>query len=173
MSEDRIREQAEAIAAALPGLMRQLFTLEARDPARDLPVGQLRVCALLQDGPRSMTSLSRELRISVSAITQIADRLERARIVDRVPDPCDRRVRGLRLTAHGVRIMRRRQQGRIERIEEALRAMAPRARGEVVAAMRALLNAAAATAPAQRGDAHSDEDRPVVRGDRDTRKDSR
>jgi DNA-binding MarR family transcriptional regulator len=168
VSEDRIREQAETIAAALPGLMRQLFTLEARDPAKDLPVGQLRVCAVLQGGLRSMTSLSRELRISVSAITQIADRLERARIVERVPDPRDRRVRGLRLTAHGLRIMRRRQEGRIERIEEGLREMSPGARGEVVAAMLALLNAAAAGAR-HAGDAQSNEDRPVARRPRHER----
>jgi DNA-binding MarR family transcriptional regulator len=181
MNEDRIRDQARAIAAALPALMRQLSALPARDPARDLPVGQLRVCAVLQDGLRSMTSLSRELSISVSAITQIADRLERARIVERIPDSSDRRVRSLRLTGRGLAMMRRRREGRVERIEEALRTLAPGARGRVATAMRTLLSAATATA-ADAGDTRSSErrllrrhreHRPPGEGDRHTRKDNR
>jgi DNA-binding MarR family transcriptional regulator len=170
MSENRIREQATAIADVLPGLIRRLFTLEARDPARELPVGQLRVCALLQDGLQSMTSLSHQLHISVSAITQIADRLERARIVERVPDPSDRRVRCLRLTPRGARMMRRRQLRRIQRIEDALRAMAPQARGRAVAAMRELLDAATTAAP-DAVDTYSNGSRAAGRGGGGARKD--
>ena len=45
-----------------------------------------------------MSSLGRELGVSLSAITQIADRLERAGLVTRVAKGGDRRVRRLELT---------------------------------------------------------------------------
>ena len=47
------------------------------DPADDLPLAQLRVCSLLVGGDRSISCLSRELGITMSATTQLADRLER------------------------------------------------------------------------------------------------
>ena len=46
--------------------------------AAELPLAQLRVCGVLCDGPRPMSAVSRELGVSLSAMTQIADRLERA-----------------------------------------------------------------------------------------------
>jgi len=69
-------EQARAITACLPAVMRQLFTFED-DPIEELPLAQLRICSLLYGEPRSMSALSRELGVSLSAITQVADRLER------------------------------------------------------------------------------------------------
>ena len=39
---------------------------------------QLRICNLLDEGPRAVSALARELSIAVSAVTQIADRLESA-----------------------------------------------------------------------------------------------
>ena len=84
--EDSIKlEEANKIASLLPALMRQLFTLDD-DLAVDLPLAQLRVCASLQDGPLPMSALSRELGVTLSAMTQIADRLERANLVSRVAE---------------------------------------------------------------------------------------
>ena len=93
MSDEVIAEQAAAIVAALPKLMRQLFTLDVDDPVLELPVAQLRVCSILHEGPRTMSALSRELGISVSATCQPADRLERANMVERVAQTQDRRVK--------------------------------------------------------------------------------
>jgi len=53
------------------------------DPAVELPLAQLKVCSLLYGGPLSMSAWA-ELGVSLSAMTQIADRLERARLVKRV-----------------------------------------------------------------------------------------
>src|SRR5262245_13251689 len=67
------RRQARELSSLLLGLTRELLVVE--DATVDLPLRQLRVCALLFDGPRSMSSLSRELNVSLSATTQLADRL--------------------------------------------------------------------------------------------------
>src|SRR5689334_11469103 len=53
------------------------------DPAGELPLRQFRVCLALYQEPRSMSQLGRELQFSLSAMTQIADRLERAGMVTR------------------------------------------------------------------------------------------
>ena len=113
MGEGTIREQSEAVVTLLGRCMRRLFTLEADDPAVDLPVAQLRVCAVLIDGPHTMGSIARELGISHSATTQIADRLERAGMVERVAGSGDRRCKSLRMTPHGIEWMRSRRESRI------------------------------------------------------------
>src|SRR5438128_8143690 len=89
-------EQAAQLECLLPKLMRRLFTLQ--DAVSQLPLAQLRLCTILQGGPRPMSVLGEELSISVSAVTQIADRLERAGLVERVSEAEDRRMRRLRLT---------------------------------------------------------------------------
>ena len=48
-----------------------------------------------------MSALSREFGVSLSAMTRIADRLERARLVKRVAEGGDRRIRHLQLTPRG------------------------------------------------------------------------
>src|SRR5437016_5986269 len=121
--------------------MRRLF---ARDPnllTEQLPVAQLRVCSILQDGPRTMTALSEELGISVSAITQIAIRLERIRFVERVVHERDRRMRLLRLTEYGAETMRYRRELRVRSAAKHLESLSPADREELLAALRALLDA--------------------------------
>jgi DNA-binding MarR family transcriptional regulator len=86
MTDETLQEQAEKLECLLPRLMRRLFTLEIDHPAMELPLAQLRMSLILQGGPRSISSLSEEMSISVSATTQIADRLERAGMVARVSD---------------------------------------------------------------------------------------
>ena len=78
MSEELLLVQAGKLESLLPTLMRRLFTLDPSHPANDLPLAQLRVCTILQAGPRTVSAIGEELRISVSAATQIADRLEKA-----------------------------------------------------------------------------------------------
>lgn len=68
-------DEAKRMTELLMSLMRDIFAVD--DQASELPMRQLRVCAMLYEGSRSMSSLSRELGVSLSAMTQIADRLER------------------------------------------------------------------------------------------------
>jgi DNA-binding MarR family transcriptional regulator len=155
MAETTLIEQAGTIAALFPALLRQLFTLK-RDRAAELPLAQLRVCGILSDGPRPMSKLSRELRVSLSALTQIADRLERAHLVKRVSQRSDRRIKCLQLTRQGATLMRKRDEARVERLVAVLGRLSPQVRQDVVGALETLHTActaalAAETAPKANG----------------------
>jgi DNA-binding MarR family transcriptional regulator len=136
-------EQARAAAASLLVLTREIF-VPGHDLASELPVGQLRVCGLLHGGPRPMSALSRELGVSLSAMTQIADRLERAELVRREAEGPDRRVRCLKLTERGEAIMRQREAARVRRVRAVLEHLSPHARGEALAALEMLASASQA-----------------------------
>lgn len=140
MGNRQLREQAEAISSLLPALMRQLLNGQM-DPAGGLPLRQLRVCAILQEGPRPMTWLSRSLGISLSATTQIADRLERAGLVRRVAQPSDRRIRWLQLTERAESMMRQRNEVRVRRVRAAIEQLPAEARSEILAALERLMAA--------------------------------
>jgi DNA-binding MarR family transcriptional regulator len=90
------------------------------DAALDIPLRQFRVCATLFEGPRSMKELSVELGVSQSAITQIADRLEAAGLVRRGAPGDDRRVKNLELTPRARKVLREREEQRIDRVREIL-----------------------------------------------------
>jgi DNA-binding MarR family transcriptional regulator len=137
-------EEAEVVADSLRQLMRHLSAGQ-EDPAVELPLAQLRVCSVLSGGPLSMSALGRELGVSLSAMTQIADRLERARLVNRVNQGADRRVRLLQLTEHGEKMMLLHQEVRIRRISTVLEHLTPKTRKEVTAALQNLIRAAVAT----------------------------
>jgi DNA-binding MarR family transcriptional regulator len=132
--------EAKMIAALLPAIMRQLFTVDDH-LAAELPLAQLRVCVILNDGPHPMSALGRELGVSLSAMTQIADRLERAKMVKRVFQGNDRRVRCLQLTPHGKQIMQHREAGRVERVSAVLRHLPANSRSKVLATLESLTRA--------------------------------
>jgi DNA-binding MarR family transcriptional regulator len=142
VSDNTLRQQAEQLAAALPRMRRYLFGYDEEDLALGLTVAQLRMCILLADEPGPMSSLSRELGISLSAVTQIADRLERAGLAERTADEGDRRVRNLRLTARGVAMMRQRRERRVRRILQVLRSLSPEQRQKILDAVQLLAQAA-------------------------------
>ena len=135
-------DQAAELECLLPMLMRRLFSLQAVHPVSELPLAQLNVCTILQGGPRSMTQLGEELSISVSAVTQIADRLERSGLVERVTEADDRRMKLLRLTDCGAKLMRDRREMRIQRVSEVLERLSPDDRANALRGIQALLDAA-------------------------------
>ncbi len=137
-------EQAKSLAALLPALMRQLMA-GVEDPAADLPLAQLRVCSILCSGSRSMSALSRELAVSLSAMTQIADRLERAKLVRRVSKGTDRRIRCLELAERGEKIMRSHEDVRVKRVQAVLEHLDPTARDEALSTFESLIAACEAT----------------------------
>lgn len=139
--EPSLRSQAAELEQLLPALMRALFSLDPDHPVAELPIGQLRVCTVLQHGPRSMSHLGEELGITLSAITQMADRLERAGLVERIAGTGDRRVKELRLTSYGERAMRERRHGRVSRVSAVLSHLAPAERESALCAIEALLEA--------------------------------
>jgi DNA-binding MarR family transcriptional regulator len=145
--QEEIEEQASQLECLLPKLMRKLFTLDQNHPVADLPLAQLRVCMILQAGPKAMSTLSEELGISVSAVTQIADRLEKAGLVERISETDDRRMKKLQMTVQGAQSMKARRETRVRRANQALETLTPAARAMVLESVRILLNASIATAP--------------------------
>lgn len=125
----------------MPALNRQLFTTD--HPLADLPLAQLRLCTLLlHEGRRTMSQIGEDLGISVSAVTQMADRLEKAGMVERVAEPGgDRRTRHLQLTRHGDDLMRSRREERRRRAGDVLRHLPPEKRTAISEALDALLEA--------------------------------
>jgi DNA-binding MarR family transcriptional regulator len=144
MGETIALRQARAVASLMPALIRMLSTF-GRDPAADLPLAQLRVCVILRDGPHSMSALGREFGVSLSAMTRIADRLERAHLVKRVAGDKDRRVRRLQLTPRGEKIMRDRDEARMRSVSAMLARLPHKARKEVQTTLETLMNACTIT----------------------------
>jgi len=140
MDDSVTLQQAKTIAAILPVLMRRLAGPNDNLAAK-LPLTQLKVCSALFRGRRRMSGLSRELGVSLSSLTQIADRLESAGLVKRVAHGADRRVRYLQLTARGEGLIRLREDGRVRRTQAVLEHLPPKSRGEVVAALETLARA--------------------------------
>lgn len=133
--------QARQLDASLLAFAREVMTHD--DAASEMPLRQFRVCMELVGGARSMSALSRELGVSLSAMTQIANRLERGGLVTRGFEDTDRRVRQLTLTPRARRMLRVRQESRISRIATVLERMSPVARAEALSALEALRVAAA------------------------------
>ena len=139
-----VQAQARELDAILMALGRQI--LKDNDPVGELPLRQLRVCMMLWAGSRAMSDLSRELGVTLSAMTQIANRLERAGMVTRGFETTDRRVRQLSLTPRAQRMLHVRQESRISRIATVLDRIEPVARGKALAALDALRSVAEASA---------------------------
>jgi DNA-binding MarR family transcriptional regulator len=75
-----------------------------RDLARtyDVALGDVHALRVLRDlGEVPISRLSLALSIRPSSATNLVDRLEEARLVERGADPADRRVTTVRLTARG------------------------------------------------------------------------
>ncbi len=154
MSQEDLHEIAEAVAGLFPRLARGLSSAE-KDLADDLPLAQLRLCGMLCEGSQPMSALSHALGVSLSALTQIADRLERARLVKRVSEENDRRVRCLQLTAQGEKMMHHRREVRIHRTMTVLEHLAAPQRKALLASLEILADACSAVYAAEHaGDRH-------------------
>jgi DNA-binding MarR family transcriptional regulator len=70
-------------------------------------IAWLMALRVLADAPgRRVQDLAEHIDISPGGASKLVDRLVCARLVDREPDPADRRVSRLRLTASGRRVVR-------------------------------------------------------------------
>jgi DNA-binding MarR family transcriptional regulator len=158
MYQPELMQIAESLTGLLPRLVRGLSSPGVSKPGKkelvdDLPLAQLRLCGMLGEGPRAMSVLSRELGVSLSALTQTADRLERVRLVKRTSADEDRRVRCLQLTPRGERMMRKRRDARLRSNLAVLEQLSASERQLVHTAMETLVSACAraeCVPPAQR-----------------------
>jgi DNA-binding MarR family transcriptional regulator len=71
-------------------------------PDPDLTMSQFRTLILLSRGSQRMSTIATFLETSLSSATSLVDRLVSKRLVERVPDPSDRRVVLCELTSLGA-----------------------------------------------------------------------
>jgi DNA-binding MarR family transcriptional regulator len=83
------RQRASASLADLPGG----------------PRGYLVLSSVAQDLPPSQLALAQQLAVDKTAMTYLLDDLEHAGLVERRPDPADRRQRQIVITANGRRAL--------------------------------------------------------------------
>ena len=88
-------------------LMRSIVFDAEQNPELDvLPLAQLRLLWTVRGFPNgTMKDCSERLMVSQSTVTQLADRLVKRGLIERHPDPQDRRVIRLRMSAYGVTLM--------------------------------------------------------------------
>jgi DNA-binding MarR family transcriptional regulator len=72
------------------------------------------------DAPVSMRAFAEELSCDPSNVTGLVDRAERLGLVERVPDPSDRRVRILKLTIKGRQLRTRVNREVTQKLTDAL-----------------------------------------------------
>lgn len=147
--DTEIAEQAALLERNLPACMRQIFAIDPSHPLADLPFGQYRLCILLfREGKRTMSQVSEDLGISVSAVTQMADRLEKSGLVERQAEPGgDRRTRFLQLTDYGQSLMDSRTQIRLKRATTVLSQLTAEQRQAVLESIDILRNASKSLPP--------------------------
>ncbi len=100
-SVDRRSSQLDDIAEALPqrsAALSRLFLTRTSVCVSRTEVGVLRT---LSDGPRRITELATEERVTQPAITLLVNRLEERGWVRRIPDPSDGRAVLVSLTSVG------------------------------------------------------------------------
>jgi DNA-binding MarR family transcriptional regulator len=144
-SDHRSRPSTSAreVHFALLGFGRKLLTVD--DPTLDLPVRQLKVCLALLRRTCSMSEISREIGLSPSAVTQVADRLVRRGLVERAFQDEDRRVRKLKLTTKGLHLMRSHEEKQLRRIAAALASLSERELEQMLQGLEILTRSCAAT----------------------------
>ena len=142
------RERAIKLEGLLPRVTRTLFKPVGEDPLVELPVGQMRMMRLLGNRSWTPSSLGEELGLSVSAVTQMANRLDMIGLVSRVEDPTDRRVKHLTLTPLGVELMKSRQDRRVRLLESALVHMEEDRQEDLIKFLEEVLDASAKAAEA-------------------------
>jgi len=105
----------------------QAYAVEARDAVADVPGGLrgYQVLVAVADGcPGTQLELGQQLGIDRSVMTNVLDVIEAAKLVERRPDPADRRARRITITTKGQRV-RATAGERLTKTEDAILAPLP------------------------------------------------
>ncbi|GAC1646916.1 MAG: hypothetical protein NVS4B8_19390 [Herpetosiphon sp.] len=89
------------LLALLPLLNRIVATEVRREAGEETTMPQFRVLAYLSEGPRTLSTLAKQRRVSLQAMSELVQILVERGWVIRCPDPNDRRQSLLELTTHG------------------------------------------------------------------------
>ncbi|MDN5750917.1 MAG: MarR family winged helix-turn-helix transcriptional regulator [Pseudonocardia sp.] len=97
-------EEQESLAEAFWSVARQLrhLTRETLAPWDVTPSQSRAMGVLHRHGTMRLRELAEHLRIAPRSATEVVDGLESRDVVERLPDPHDRRATLVRLTPHGV-----------------------------------------------------------------------
>ena len=136
-----IKDQAEELEQLLPILMRTLHKPDPDDPLTELTMPQIRIMRLINFEPRTASSLGEELGLSVSAVTQMANRMEAAGLLERHDNKGDKRVKPLCVTEYGRELMQRRHNRRVSQAEESLAILSDEERLNFLAALSHFVSA--------------------------------
>ena len=96
------------------------------------------LATLERTGPRRLTTLAAYEGVTQPAMTQLVDRLQGMRLLERTRDPADGRVVQVRLTGEGLALLARRRAVRAERVAELLRRLSPGEQALLTAALPAM-----------------------------------
>ncbi|WP_432942544.1 MarR family winged helix-turn-helix transcriptional regulator [Kribbella sp. CA-253562] len=120
-------------------LVQLMHTLQDLYAETSRPLGltpqQAHLLCVLLAGPFGMTELSRIMSIERSSLTSMVDRLERRELVQRQPDPADRRACRIALTTSGTKLADEAHSAYTDRIGELTAALSPAQRKAVVGAV--------------------------------------
>ncbi|MFB7633919.1 MarR family winged helix-turn-helix transcriptional regulator [Streptomyces sp. NPDC056149] len=142
----RLDEEAEEVTVAVMAASRLLMAVSARalasiDDAMTLP--QLRALVVLEScEPLKLAAMAATLGVNPSTAMRMVDKLEAVGLVDRKPNPENRREVVLRLTAEGRTMVERVLAHRRAEVRTLVGRLPDQQRAELVPALRALIEAA-------------------------------
>ena len=139
-------EEQDPITLEVVDLMANLVSLFHKDyedaaAARALTGAQAKVLALLRRGPLPMRQIAQTLSCEPSNITGIVDRLEARSLVERRPDPADRRIKLVQATPTGAAAYAELRQS-LSLAREPLAALAPAERAQLRDLLRRIIEGA-------------------------------
>jgi len=131
-SERGLVEDAQEIVAQLRTLRRDVLRAAADMGRSGLTGPQISVQALLVvNGPMTVGELGRDLGLSHSTVSGIVDRLEDRGLVQRAPDPADRRYTRISVTPAVERYVQDLASAPAARLARALRTATPEDRARI------------------------------------------
>lgn len=113
-----------------------LRRLRREDDASGLPAPQLSALSVIVfAGPVSLGALAEAEQVRPPTITRLVDKLESAGLVDRVPDPVDRRVSRVAATPRGVKLLHDGRRRRVASLAASLRDLPEKERAALAKAV--------------------------------------
>jgi DNA-binding MarR family transcriptional regulator len=141
---DPLTPEVVDLMAALVGVFHKEY--EDAAAARSLTGAQAKVLGLLRRGPLPMRQIAQTLSCEPSNITGIVDRLEARGLVERQPDPEDRRVKRVAATETGSAATRE-LRASLNFAREPLAALSPEERLQLRDLLRRMLDQARGQQP--------------------------
>ncbi len=136
-----VLDEALELEAKLPRMLGRLFG-SGDDQLRAMPVSQIRIVRALTERDKTASELCRELDLSPSSLSQMADRLAKAGFLLKEVSPEDKRFRKFALSAYAKEMMTKRREARAKSASIALAALSPAERAMLLELIEKLTFAA-------------------------------